>query len=162
MSGSVQPHRWQPIRLPCSWDSPGKNTGMGCHFLLQCMKVKVKSLSRVRLFVTPQTAAYQAPPSMGFSRQEYWSRVPSPSPKGGAVHHKEKNKEKVDMAFARTHLFCFLIVHRTILQPFKLSHFLTSPHLRHKISVTIYLTITFAIHTKPTDRGEHKRARHGA
>ena len=39
-------------------------------------KVKVKSLSRVRLFVTPWTAAYQAPPSMGFSRQEYWSGVP--------------------------------------------------------------------------------------
>ena len=43
-------------------------------------KVKVKSLSRVRLFKTPGTAAYQAPPSMGFSRQEYWSGVPSPSP----------------------------------------------------------------------------------
>ena len=42
-------------------------------------KVKVKSLSRVRLFVTPWTAAYQAPPSMGFSRQEYWSGVPLPS-----------------------------------------------------------------------------------
>ena len=39
-------------------------------------KVKVKSLSHVRLFATPWTAAYQAPPSMGFSRQEYWSRVP--------------------------------------------------------------------------------------
>ena len=39
-------------------------------------KVKVKSLSRVRLFATPWTAAYQAPPSMGFSRQEYWSGVP--------------------------------------------------------------------------------------
>ena len=45
-------------------------------------KVKVKSLSRVRLFVTPWTAAYRAPPSMGFSRQEYWSGVPSPSPLG--------------------------------------------------------------------------------
>ena len=43
-------------------------------------KVKVKSLSHVRLFVIPWTAAYQAPPSMGFSRQEYWSGVPSPSP----------------------------------------------------------------------------------
>ena len=43
-------------------------------------KVIVKSLSRVRLFVTPWTAAYQAPPSMGFSRQEYWSGVPLPSP----------------------------------------------------------------------------------
>ena len=43
-------------------------------------KVKVKSLSRVLLFVTPWTAAYQAPLSMGFSRQEYWSGVPLPSP----------------------------------------------------------------------------------
>ena len=47
-------------------------------------KVKVKSLSRVRLLATPWTAAYQAPPSMGFSRREYWSGVPSPSPAAGA------------------------------------------------------------------------------
>ena len=43
-------------------------------------KVKVKSLSRVWLFTTPWTATYQAPPSVGFSRQEYWSGVPLPSP----------------------------------------------------------------------------------
>ena len=43
-------------------------------------KVKVKSFSHVRLFATPWTAAYQAPLSMGFSRQEYWSGVPLPSP----------------------------------------------------------------------------------
>ena len=43
-------------------------------------KVKVKSLSRVQLFTTPWTAAHQAPPSMGFSRQEYWSGLPLPSP----------------------------------------------------------------------------------
>ena len=42
--------------------------------------MKVKSLSHVRLFVTPWTVAYQAPPSMGFSRQEYWSGLPFPSP----------------------------------------------------------------------------------
>ena len=42
--------------------------------------MKVKSLSRVRLFATPWTVAYQAPPSMGFSRQECWSGVPFPSP----------------------------------------------------------------------------------
>ena len=42
--------------------------------------MKVKSLSRVRLFATPWTIAYQAPPSMGFSRQEYWSELPFPSP----------------------------------------------------------------------------------
>ena len=40
MSDSVQPQRQQPTRLPRPWDSPGKNTGVGCHFLLQCMKVK--------------------------------------------------------------------------------------------------------------------------
>jgi len=39
----VQPHRWQPTRLPCPWDSPGKNTGVGCHFLVQCLKVQSES-----------------------------------------------------------------------------------------------------------------------
>ena len=43
VSDSLQPHRRQPIRLPRPWDSPGKNTGVGCHFLLQCMKVKSQS-----------------------------------------------------------------------------------------------------------------------
>ena len=47
-------------------------------------KVKVKSLSHVRLLATPWTAAHQAPPSMGFSRQEYWSGLPLPSPLGGS------------------------------------------------------------------------------
>ena len=82
MSDSVRPHRQQPTRLPRPWDSPSKSTGVDCHFLLQCMKVKSerKSLSRVRLLATPWTAAHQAPPSMGFSRQEYWSGVSLPSP----------------------------------------------------------------------------------
>ena len=129
VSDSVRPHRRQPPRLSHPWDSPGKNTGVGCHFLLQCMKVKgesevaqscltlsdpidssppgspvpgmlqartlervaisfsnawkwkvkVKLLSRFRLFATPWTTAYQAPPPMGFSRQEYWSGLPLPS-----------------------------------------------------------------------------------
>ena len=43
VSDSVRPHRRQPTRLPRPWDSPGKNTGVGCHFLLQCMKVKSES-----------------------------------------------------------------------------------------------------------------------
>ena len=59
-------HRLQPTRLPRPWDSPGKNTGVGCHFLLQCMKPlsvqlsSVQLLSRIRLFATPWTAAHQA------------------------------------------------------------------------------------------------------
>ena len=75
------PYRQQPTRLPRPWDFPGKNTGVGCHFLLQCTKVKGKSLSRVQLTATPWTAAHQAPPSMEFSMHEYWSGVPLPSPK---------------------------------------------------------------------------------
>ena len=59
MFDAVRPHGLKPTRLPRPWDSPGKNTGVGCHFL----KVKVKSLSRVQLLATPWTAAYQAPPS---------------------------------------------------------------------------------------------------
>ena len=43
VSDSMRPHRQQPSRLPHPWDSPGKNTGVGCHFLLQCMKVKSES-----------------------------------------------------------------------------------------------------------------------
>ena len=77
MSDSVRPHRRQPTRLRRPWDSPGKNTGVGCHFLLQCMKEKSESevAQCVRLLGSPWTAAYQAPPSIGFSRQEYWSGV---------------------------------------------------------------------------------------
>ena len=55
-------------------------------------KVKVKSLSRVQLFTTPWTAAYQAPSPMGFSRQEYWSGLPLPSPFSNYYLSKEENK----------------------------------------------------------------------
>jgi len=76
------PHRWKPTRLPV----PGIFQARTLEWVAISFsnawkwKVKVKSLSCVRLFATPWTAAYQAPPSMGFSRQEYRSRVPSPSP----------------------------------------------------------------------------------
>ena len=82
MSDSVRPHRQQPTRLPRPWDSPGKNTRVGCHFLLQCMNVKSERevAQSCLTLATPWTAAYQAPPSMGFSRQKYWSGVPLPSP----------------------------------------------------------------------------------
>ena len=66
------------ISEPPGKASPGKNTRVSCHFLLQ--RMKVKSLSHVQLLATPRTAAYHAPPSMGFSRQEYWNGLPLPSP----------------------------------------------------------------------------------
>ena len=70
-----------PPGSPCPWDSPGKNIGVSCHFLLQCMKVKGESevAQSCSIFATPWTAGYQAPPSMGFSRQEYSCGVPLPS-----------------------------------------------------------------------------------
>src|SRR5574341_1265913 len=82
MSDSVRPHRRQPTRLPYPWDSPGKNTGVGCHFLLQCMEVKSES-EVAQLCPTlhdPMDCSLQAPPAMGFSRQEHWSGLPFPSP----------------------------------------------------------------------------------
>ena len=61
-----------------TWTSGHNSIKAGMTFVLT--KVKVKLLSRVRFFATPWTVAYQAPPSMGFSRQECWSGLPFPSP----------------------------------------------------------------------------------
>ena len=90
MSDSVRPHRQQPTRLPRPQDSPGKNTGVGCHFLLQCLKVKSEReiAQSCPTLSDPGTAAYQASPSMGCSRQEYWSGLPLPSPFSGRILSK--------------------------------------------------------------------------
>ena len=61
MSDSVRPHRRQPIRLPRPWDSPGKNTGVSCHFLLQCMKVKSQS-EVAQSYLTPSDPMDCSPP----------------------------------------------------------------------------------------------------
>ena len=82
VSDSVRPHRRQTTRLPRPWDSPGKNTGVGCHFLLQCMKVKSES-EVAQSCPTPSDPMDCSLPGSsihGFSRQEYWSGVPLPSP----------------------------------------------------------------------------------
>ena len=80
MSNSVRPHRWQPTRLPCPWDSPGKNAGVGCHFLLQCMKVKSESevAQSCPTLSNPMDCSLPGSSVHGFSRQEYWSGVPLP------------------------------------------------------------------------------------
>ena len=80
MSNSVQPHRRQPTRLPRPWDSPGKNTGVGCHFLLQCMKVKSESEAAQSCPTCSDPRDCSLPGSKGFSRQEYWSGMLLPSP----------------------------------------------------------------------------------
>ena len=95
VSDSVWPHRRQPTRLPHPWGSPGRTLEWVAISFSNAWKwkVKVKSLSHVRLSVIPWTAAYQAPPSMEFSRQENWSGVPSPSP---GFLHKMLQKARTD------------------------------------------------------------------
>ena len=87
---------------PHPWDSPGKDTGgVAISFSSAwTWKVKVKSLSHVRLFPTAWTAAHQAPPSMGFSRQEYWSGVPLPSPYSWAWHKNSVIQPLVSSIFS--------------------------------------------------------------
>ena len=107
MSNSVQLHRQQPTRLP----SPRILKAQTLEWVAISFsnawkwKVKVKLLSGVWLFATPWTAAYQAPPSMGFSRQEYWSGVPSPSPLKCAVSIKHTVGECPRSPMAKT--LCF-------------------------------------------------------
>ena len=83
MSDSVRSHRRQPTRLCCPWNSSGKNTGVGCHFLLQCMKEKSESEVAHSCPTLSDPMDYSLPGSSvhGFSRQEYWSRVPLLSPR---------------------------------------------------------------------------------
>ena len=82
MSNSVRPNRRQPTRLRLPWESPGKNTGVGCHFLLQCRKVKSESevIQSCPTLRDPMDCSLPGSPSKGFSRQEYWSGLPLPSP----------------------------------------------------------------------------------
>ena len=70
--------------------------------------MKVKSLSRVQLLATPWTAAYQAPPSMGFSRQEYWSGVPLPSPIKGIHMANQHMKQTISPPSRDIHTSVFV------------------------------------------------------
>ena len=87
---TVRPHRQQPIRLLCPWDSPGKNTGVGCHFLLQCMKVKSESefSQSCPTLSDPMDCGLPGSSVHGFSRREYWNGVPLPSPCHWLGNHK--------------------------------------------------------------------------
>ena len=91
MSDSVRPHRQQPTRLRHPWDSPGKNTGVGCHFLLQCMKVKSESevAQSCLILRDPMDCSLPGSSVHGFSREQYWNGLPFPSP----MHESEKGKQ---------------------------------------------------------------------
>ena len=82
VSDSVRSHRRQPTRLPRPWDSPGKNTGVGCHFLLQYMQVKSESevAQSCPTLSDPMDCSPPGSSVHGIFQQEYWSGVPLPSP----------------------------------------------------------------------------------
>src|SRR5574337_609497 len=92
MSHSLQPYGLYPSRLLYPWDSPGKNTGVGCHFLLQCMKVKSESevARSCPTLCDPMDCSLPGSSTHGFSRQEYWSGVPLPSPYHNATRCQRK------------------------------------------------------------------------
>ena len=101
VSDSVRSHRRKPTDgSPPGYTLPGILQARTLEWVAISLsdawkrKVKVKSLSRVRLLATPWTVAYQAPPSMGFSRQEYWSGVPLPSPRTSLLRVKLKKKKQ--------------------------------------------------------------------
>ena len=96
---SVRPHRRQPTRLPRPWNSPGKNTGVGCHFLLQCMKVKSESevAQSCPTLATPWTAAYQAPP---------WD-FPGQSTEWGAIAFPKRCTFRSSQINVCPHMYCF-------------------------------------------------------
>ena len=81
MSDSVRLHRQQPTRLPCPWDSPGKNIGVDCHFLLQCMKVKSESevIQSCPTLRNPMDCSLQGSSGHGIFQARVLSGVPLPS-----------------------------------------------------------------------------------
>ena len=99
MSDSVRPHRWQPTDSPVPGILKARTLEWVAISFSNAWKweMKVKSLSRVWLLATPWTVAHQAPLSMGFSRQEYWSGVPLPSPSKYLVHGKAKTRTQTCM-----------------------------------------------------------------
>ena len=89
MSDAVRPHRRQPTRPHCPWDSPGKNTGVGCHFLLQCVKVKSES-EVTQSYPTPSDPMDCSLPGSsihGIFQARVLEGVPLPSPKCSVATH---------------------------------------------------------------------------
>ena len=134
MSNSVRPHRRQPTRLLRPWDSPGKNTGVGCHFLLQCMKVKSESEVAQSCPTLCDPTDYSLPGSSVHgicqARVMEWGAINTST-------SLKKKKQKADEANAISYFFNTYFSFRIFLKfPYGLQdihmsccniHFLTSP-----------------------------------
>ena len=118
---TLRPHRRQPTRLPRPWDSPGNNTGVGCHFLLQCMKVKSESkvVQSCPTLSNHMDRNLPGSSSMGFSRQEYWSGVPLPSPTIYTICYIRTKCSWLVLMEVNFQNFCCLVakLYPTVLQP---------------------------------------------
>ena len=127
MSDSVRPHRRQPPGSPVPGILQAKTLEWVAIAFSNAWKwkVKVKLLSRVRLIATPWTAAHQAPPSMGFSRQEYWSGLPLWNAKAGSQETPEVTGKfglGVRNEAGQRHEFCkkhALVIANTLFQQHK-------------------------------------------
>ena len=103
---TLRPHRRQPTRLSRPWDSPGKNTGVGCHFLPQCMKVKSESEVTQSCPTLSDPMDCSLPGSSVHGSFQYWSGLPLPSLK----HHFREMQIKTPMTYY------FIIIRRASIQ----------------------------------------------
>ena len=101
---SVRPHRPQPTRLPSPWDSPGKNTGAGCHLLLQCMKVKSES-EVAQLCPTLNDPMDYSPPG-SFIHWIFQARVPAWGAIAFSALYASSFRILIEFNFFYTEIFC--------------------------------------------------------
>ena len=108
MSNSVRPHRRQPSRLPRPWDSPGKNTGVGCHFLLQCVKVTSESevAQSCQTLRDPMDRSLPGSSIHGVfqARVLEWGAIPTPGPSNSTlIPFQEKRRPLTSSNLYKNH-----------------------------------------------------------
>ena len=117
MSDSVRPHRRQPTRLPRPWASPGKNTGVGCHFFLPCMKVKSESevAQSCQTLSDPMDCSPPGSSVHGVFQAGALEWAPSPSPHCttelltvGLFTCPHPTQSDCELSESREHVFCIL------------------------------------------------------
>ena len=153
MSDSVWPHRWQPTRLLHPWESQGKNTGVGCHFLLQCMKVKRKSevAQSCPTLSEPMDCSLPVSSIHGFSRHEYWSGVPLPSSIFGYKEYNQSDFSVDHLVMSMYKVFSCVVGRGCLLRPVRsLGNSLLAFDLLHFFTARLNLTVLPGISWLPT------------
>ena len=117
MSDSVRPRRRQPTRLPCPWDSPGRNTGVGCHFLRQCMQVKSESevAQSCPTLSDPMDCSLPGSSIHGIFQARVLEWAPPPSPAKG-TNSLQTDMQAQDHSPAFKDYACFIHIGKAILK----------------------------------------------